>query len=175
MVISSVYYGAGIAALVSCLVGGGAALGVYVQRKKGKRPKLSVAPSSRDKSIMQSVYQLLESDEYYTEPDFSMTRLAELIGVNPVYLSNAINRVEHKNYCVFINEWRVRTGMRLLSDERLGKYAIEEIALRSGFHTRQSFYVAFKRYTGISPANYRKHIEEAVRMCSGYTDSALSS
>jgi AraC-like DNA-binding protein len=182
--IGDVTYRLSILAIFTGLIGGGAALFIYVRHILWKTPghlknlmhrkqKSNDAGSittdlnvdARNAGIMLRVYKLFEEDNCYVGTDFTLPKLAQRIGYSSCRLSTAINAVEHKNFNAFINEYRVREAMRLLSDVTNDKYGLEEIAGRVGFHSRQSFYSAFSRVVGCTPSAYRKkvHIKDAMK------------
>ena len=57
----------------------------------------------------------------------------------------------------YLVECRMRMACNLLRD---GHYGIKEIATRVGYATRAAFSNAFRRWSGQTPASYRRHVAE---------------
>jgi AraC-like DNA-binding protein len=93
----------------------------------------------------------------YLKEDISIQTLAEMIGVNSHLLSQVINQFEHKNFFDFINSFRVEEAKKLLSSDKYEHYSAEGIGYECGFNTKATFYSTFKKYTGATPAEFRKN------------------
>ena len=70
-------------------------------------------------------------------------------------ISTVINRQFNTNYTSFVNKFRIQEAMKLLKDKRKAHLTIEDVSDAVGFSTRQSFYTSFKRFTGMTPREYR--------------------
>ena len=93
------------------------------------------------------------SDNIYTDVDLDRNRLAQLLGTNEHYVTDAISTCTNgKSVNAFLNEYRLRYAARLLvtTDD-----SITVIAELSGF-SRSSFYRIFSDAYGMSPSDYRK-------------------
>lgn len=91
------------------------------------------------------------------EPDFSLGKLAELVGSNRKYVSQTINERFDCNFWTLVNRARVREAMKRFDNKsKYGDYSIEGIAESVGFRSRSSFSNWFKRFTGLSAAEYRQ-------------------
>ena len=55
---------------------------------------------------------------------------------------------------VFISEMRIEHAIALIENDTNKKYTLEAIGNMSGFHSRTTFYVSFKKHTGVSPLEY---------------------
>lgn len=96
------------------------------------------------------------SDEIYSE-DFSILRLAELVGSNRNYVSQVINDRKQCNFNVMLNEYRIKEACRrLLDNANYGSYTIEGIARSVGFKSRSYFASVFRDITGLTPSAYQK-------------------
>ncbi|MDR2058379.1 MAG: helix-turn-helix domain-containing protein [Dysgonamonadaceae bacterium] len=72
-------------------------------------------------------------------------------------VSEAINTVCKCNFNTFINDYRIKFAVTILSNSDYDKYSLEQIAEISGFSNRQSFYTSFKNKTGLTPAAFCKN------------------
>ena len=96
------------------------------------------------------------SDEIYSS-DFSLERMAQLIGVPPKHVSQVINERYQCNFNSFINRYRIHEACRRINDEaHYGNYTLEDISKSVGFKARSSFIVTFKAFTGMTPSEYQR-------------------
>ena len=101
--------------------------------------------------------QLLDNEKIFKNFDLTIEKLAKQLLTNNKYLSIVINDEFGKNYIDFINEYRVKEAMFLLSDpEKNLKLSIAGIAKESGFKSLSCFYHVFIKYTGITPSKFRQ-------------------
>ena len=112
--------------------------------------------ASYDIIIMESVKNAISAGKLYKQHNLTLDTLASITELNRYYISGAMNRCEGKHFNAFINEYRVKEAIHLISDKKNTSATIEEIAYGSGFNDRTSFYRSFKKITGLSPAEFRK-------------------
>ena len=92
-------------------------------------------------------------DHIYTDTDLDRNRLAQLLGTNEHYVTDAISTcTDGKSVNGFLNEYRLRHAARLLATTT---DAVTVIAELSGF-SRSSFFRVFSDAYGMSPSEYRK-------------------
>ncbi len=93
--------------------------------------------------------------------DFSIDRLAELVGSNQRYVSEAINEEYGKNFRTLLNEYRIKEAMERLGDhDRYGNLTIKAIAEGVGYKSQANFITVFTKVTGMKPSVYRKTSRE---------------
>ena len=92
-------------------------------------------------------------DHIYTDIDLDRNRLAQLLGTNEHYVTDAISTCTNgKSVNGFLNDYRLRYATRLLATTT---DAVAVIAELSGF-SRSSFFRVFSDAYGMSPSEYRK-------------------
>ena len=92
-------------------------------------------------------------DHIYTDTDMDRNRLAQLLGTNEHYVTDAISTcTDGKSVNGFLNEYRLRYAAHLLPTTT---DAVGIIAELSGF-SRSSFFRIFSDAYGMSPSDYRK-------------------
>lgn len=94
----------------------------------------------------------------FKEPDLSLDMLAEKMDINRNVLSYAINAVLQKNFNQFVNEYRVKEVIRIMSTNTQRNKVIDEIYEQVGFNSRSAFYRIFKQITGLSPNEFKKSL-----------------
>ncbi|MDR3061773.1 MAG: helix-turn-helix domain-containing protein, partial [Dysgonamonadaceae bacterium] len=55
----------------------------------------------------------------------------------------------------YINEYRIKEIIKIMSDPAYKHMSIEEISEQGGFNSRSSFYKAFKDITGQTPSQFK--------------------
>lgn len=78
---------------------------------------------------------------------------------NQSYLSQVINNYHGQNFNQFINNFRVKEALELLSqkDENI---QLKELYLDLGFNSYSVFNEAFKKTIGVTPGYYQKTVAE---------------
>ena len=97
---------------------------------------------------------LMAAEQYFLDSDLSMQSLADRVGISPHHLSQILNEQLEKTFYDYVNEQRVEYARQLLLKEP--RRPMIEIALQSGYNSKNSFYNAFKRHTGTTPSEYRR-------------------
>lgn len=118
--------------------------------------KPSESVSKEDLAVMSRIFSFVVGQKQYTSPGFNLEILSDYLGVNRKYLSKAINSTTGKNFNTYINEYRVKEAIRLLSDPANKYLAVDDIGVQVGFSNRSSFYESFRKMTGISPSQFKK-------------------
>ena len=85
--------------------------------------------------------------------DVSVAGLAEAAGVHPTYAAKVFRESFGMPLWEYVTLLRVAHAVRLLTGSDWG---VDRIAFESGFQSRSSFYRAFGRFTGRSPAALRR-------------------
>lgn len=114
-------------------------------------------PESKIEDLASRLRNLMETERIYTEPELSIAKLGQRLNVKPYLISHALNLSLKKSFPEFVNEYRIREAERMLSSGRFHHYTIEAIAFDCGFSTPSAFYVAFKKYMGLTPSEYRNN------------------
>ncbi len=97
---------------------------------------------------------LMNNQKLYTDPNLSLNKLAQIMGLNPRSLSMILNTRIGKNFYDFINYYRIEEVKQLLKDPGNRKLTIEAIANKSGFKSKSSFNSAFRKYVHMTPREY---------------------
>ena len=104
--------------------------------------------------INQKLTQLMEVDNVYRNPDIKLASLANQLSVSKQLLSSILNDNLETNFHQYINHYRIHEACRLLKENK--HYSIEAIGQEVGFHSRSSFFAAFKKLKGTTPSKYRE-------------------
>ena len=125
------------------------------QELKILKRKITITDNIKEE-ILEKLGQLLDNEKVFRDFDLTIDKLAKIISTNRNYLSQTIYKEFGKSYIDFINEYRVKEAMFLLSDpQKCSRLSIDGIANESGFRSVSKFNFAFKKFTGITPSNFR--------------------
>ena len=108
------------------------------------------------KQIERKIIGVMEETTEFCSTDFTLDRLAELVGTNSKYVSQVINDTYKKNFNSFINTYRIQLAReRLIDVENYGNYTIKGIAESVGFKSPTTFINVFKKAVGLTPSMYQ--------------------
>ncbi len=105
-------------------------------------------------NICHQVNQYLNESKAFLRPDLSLALLAFEMKIPQRNLSRAINTHMGCNFFTLINNMRVEEAKRLLLELKSENYNIDSVATECGFSSRSTFFLVFKKHTGMSPASW---------------------
>ena len=123
-----------------------------------KADRSSRAGSADHADPLQVLYErlqhLIETEALYKNEGLTLAGLAKEAHSNEKYVSNAISRFAQTNFSNFINYYRIQEAKRLLRSPQL-QSSITDAMLECGFGHKSTFYAAFKKFTGMTPTQFR--------------------
>ena len=110
-----------------------------------------------DSRIIYALMTLFEKEHLYRNMDIKIANVALMIGTNKTYLSRALNARLSKNFCQFVNYYRVReVCTRFLENPTL---EMRELGEMCGFSSYSNFSIVFKYNTGFTPGDWGRMIK----------------
>jgi AraC-like DNA-binding protein len=122
----------------------------------GKKPDKQ--PDETDYLLMKEIEKLMTDEKLYMDTSLSIDLLAYKLGTKYHLVSNAINYCTNMSFHTFINEYRIKEAIRMLSNKDFNMLSVDRIADKAGFNDRYNFYRVFKKITGLSPTEFRKNL-----------------
>lgn len=89
--------------------------------------------------------------------DLSLVRLAELVYLNPSYLSRLYKQVTGRNLSETIDHARIQKAKDLMEKEGVRIY---EVGRKVGYETAASFTRFFRKWAGVSPQEYLESVQK---------------
>lgn len=128
-----------------------------------KTPKeLSIPEETRDKIL--SRLEKWRQSMLYLEPNITRASMTVYLETNVHYVSDVILHCYNKSFTEYINDLKVDYIIeQLKTDKHKRMFTHEALAKEAGFGTTQSFVIAFKRKTGISPNFFSEKIRKEMR------------
>lgn len=105
-----------------------------------------------DVRIIYNLITLFENERLYRNVDVKIGDVARMIGTNKTYLSRALNTRVSKNFCQFVNHYRIREvcGMYIEDTES----DMRDLSEQCGFSSQSNFTHVFKYNTGYTPHDW---------------------
>lgn len=94
----------------------------------------------------------MREERPYLQPGCNLALLSKLINIPAHHLAYYFREEKQQPFNEYRNEWRIRHAKELIREGKAREMTLEAIGLLSGFSTRNTFYIAFKKAEGISPS-----------------------
>jgi len=112
--------------------------------------------SEKQQQLFNNIHLYVKDHKIFTDPFLSLESLAEDINMSKGHLSFLINTYSERNFSEYINEFRVDQVKYWILDKDFVNYTIESIGLESGFNSKSTFYTAFKKFTDLTPSQFKQ-------------------
>ena len=142
-------------------------LEIRAKRKRVREEKYrgSTLTDQKSKMYLNRLLKIMAEEKPYLDASLSLQKLAQQMDITKEDLSQVINEQLGRNFKHLINEYRIEEAKRKLEDPRENQFVILKIAFDAGFNSKSVFNASFKKYTGLSPSEYRKKYQK--NMASG--------
>ncbi len=107
------------------------------------------------------VREYMLKHEPFLNPDLTIQNLADQLEMNVRDLSLLINQQLNRNFYDFIAQYRVDKAKDMLKMNNGKKLTILKVLYHVGFNTKSSFNTSFKKFTGLTPTEYRRMHQES--------------
>ena len=115
------------------------------------KDSFSTSEGPRHKANYEKFAGLLNMiDEHYGE-DITLEQAADSVGFSKFHFTRLFKEYTGTTFLDYVMHKRIQAAQELLSTDQ----SITSIAFRTGFNNLTSFNRSFKKYTGLSPSQYR--------------------
>lgn len=97
----------------------------------------------------------MAEEKPYLDPALTVQSLAAQMNMPSRELSVLINSNMNQHFFDFVNKYRIENAMELLTNHSKKDCTVLEILYQVGFNSKSSFNTAFKKYTALTPTEYR--------------------
>lgn len=125
-------------------------------KKRLEKYKTSALDPERADEIVPKLLEFMEGEKVFLNPDLTLKELSQRLRIHYNHLSRIINERFGLSYNDFINQYRIEEAKRRLSDSAFKGKTVLEILYDTGFYSKSVFNTAFKKFTGMTPTEYRK-------------------
>ncbi|MFC5404615.1 helix-turn-helix domain-containing protein [Cohnella soli] len=113
--------------------------------------KLEERKSLKSDELVDKITKII--NDKYMEQSLSITRIAELSKISTTHLGRMFKKLTSKSIIDYINEIRIEKAKQLLISSHS---SVNDISEQTGFTNSSYFYTVFKKYTGITPNEFRQ-------------------
>lgn len=107
--------------------------------------------ANTEKSLLDTLLATLK--EHFADPEFNITRLAQMLDMNLSYLSKYFKDNTGVGLYDYLNRMRIAKAKELIASSEA---PIAELIRQAGFENPGSFIRVFKKYEGMTPGVYKK-------------------
>ena len=118
------------------------------------KPKPVVLPNTDMQLLMKRIEELVDEKQMYLEPELTLQQIATALNEKERNISHVINAIQHRNLNDYLNSLRIEHACRLLQADK--EKPVFEVMYESGFITKGTFNLAFKKIVGKTPTQFRE-------------------
>ncbi len=96
---------------------------------------------------------IMENEKLYRNPLLKLQGLASKLNILPHTLSQLLNENLEKGFSQYLNEYRIKEACEIMIKDNNRK--LESIGYDVGYNSKSTFYTAFKKITGTTPAKFK--------------------
>lgn len=108
-------------------------------------------------TILHRLQTTMTKERPYLDPDITIEKLARRLAVPRHHLTEVINERLDQNFFALVNGYRIEAVKALMGDPACKDRTLLDMAYASGFNSKSSFNLAFKKIAGMTPSQYRQH------------------
>ncbi|WP_413698863.1 helix-turn-helix domain-containing protein [Psychromonas sp. KJ10-10] len=127
---------------------------VTCQQKKSKYERSGLT-ESQSLRYLKKLEHHMTTDKPYLDANLTIEKLSKQLTIPRHYLTQVINEQLHKNFYLFVNEYRINNVKELINDIDNSQLTLLDIAYASGFNSKSTFNVVFKKITDMTPSQYK--------------------
>lgn len=137
-----------------------------VESMKVTKVETAMDPMGID-DIYQDIYERVvayfEAQKPFLDNELTINDLSKVLYSNKLYISRAISQFTGRNFCQFVNYYRVTYSMEMFRNNNDLK--IHELACGCGFNSDVSYNMAFRLFMGETPGEWcKKERNRKIRM-----------
>jgi len=106
--------------------------------------------------LMEKLGLVMEEKELYKNANLKSSDVAKQLNISTHQLSQLLNDNVGKSFPVFINEYRIEEAKNIVRTNN--QLTLEAIGYECGFNSKSTFYTAFKKLTGSTPAKFKEQL-----------------
>ncbi len=116
---------------------------------------VDIAPADRE--LADKIEEMMRNKYIYRDPELSLKSFAGKLKITTHQLSFVVNECLGVSFTDLVNSWRINEAKDKLVNAEFKDQSILDIAYDAGFNSKPSFNRAFRKFTGVTPSEYRKN------------------
>ncbi|MET0636610.1 MAG: helix-turn-helix domain-containing protein [Chitinophagaceae bacterium] len=133
---------------------------IVQEKVKNENKNYNKIPRQEIDDYILMMNDLMTNGKIYLNEDLSLRDFALQMKAEPNLISFILNNFLGKNFYDYINSFRIDEVKNRLKNPAFKHLSLLGIGLESGFNSKTSFNRVFKRFTGVTPTEYQKSLEE---------------
>ncbi|MBL1220620.1 AraC family transcriptional regulator [Chryseobacterium sp. L7] len=105
-------------------------------------------------ALFEEVKDIVENKAYFTDVDFTISQLSNMLKSNNLYISKSIRLNGFSNFNHYLNTCRIENVKKLLYENDISRVTLMYIYTESGFSNQSTFNRVFKQIEGITPSEF---------------------
>ncbi|MBQ6378719.1 MAG: helix-turn-helix domain-containing protein [Prevotella sp.] len=156
--------------LAFCLLLSGASVYIYNMYRKQRKLMTVVVERAQPETVtieqkkmderhvelFRRMKEVIDDKKMFLDANLSRESLAESLGTNRTYISEAVSQMTGMSFPQYISSLRVAEAERQLHDSGVDVSNLTEFGRSLGFTSLSAFQTAFKRQTGMTLSAYRE-------------------
>ena len=118
----------------------------------------------RIEELSRRITHLMEGEKLFQETELTLQQLANKLQVPAYQVSQALNEGMGKNFYDLVNGYRVKEAKTLLMDSKNRNYTILSVGFEAGFNSKTTFNTVFKKFTGLTPTEFKNQDKSALAL-----------
>jgi AraC-like DNA-binding protein len=119
------------------------------------RYRSSTLPPEEALKYKAMILEYICKNESFKDHNITLGKFSKNLSLTPHVVSQVINEQLSCNFNDFINSYRVDEAKKMLRDAGMKNITVASIAYDCGFNTLSAFNTAFKKFTGLTPSQFR--------------------
>lgn len=131
---------------------------IFITIPKNLKYKKSSLTKKSAADLLNTIDEFMISNKPYLQPAITIKELSVKINVPDRHLSQVINEYKKQNFYDFVNSYRINMVKEIFADPEQKNKTILEILYETGFNSKASFNLAFKKHTGMTPTKFKHSV-----------------
>jgi len=112
------------------------------------------------KALINTLGTYMKEHERFLDSELTINDLSNELNIQLKTLSQVINEGYACNFFDFINKLRVESATSMFKNQANKKMTIQEVMFDSGFNSKSSFNTAFKKFTNLTPTEFKNDLQK---------------
>lgn len=105
----------------------------------------------------EDLIDFMNKSKIWKDNELTIAKLSEQTNILSHYITQVLNENLNKNFNTFVNEYRLEYAKKLIKSSKYKSWSFLSISFESGFNSKATFNTFFKKYTGMTPSEFKKN------------------
>jgi AraC-like DNA-binding protein len=106
-----------------------------------------------------SLHNHMVTGKKFLQHKYTINQLSADLRIPPHQISNFLNQQLNISFNDFLNKYRIEYCLERIKKGDAQRFTLEALSFDCGFSNRNSFTAAFKRFTGVTPSDFMRHLK----------------